>query len=92
MLGIILTAIITATITAIVVASWRGKARGQGDASIFITTILLIEEVNSMAEELGYKDIRDYWLNKKGEQYAKNGMTNLKNAMNYINEIKGSIK
>lgn len=88
LLTIMLTAVITAFITAILVASWGGRARGQGDASIYITTILLIEEVNLMAEKLGYKDIGEYWLKTKGEEYAKNGITNLTNALNYINLTK----
>lgn len=88
MLPIILTALITAIITAIFVASWGGKARGQGDASIYVTTTLLIKEVNLMAEKLGYKDVGDYWLKTKGEEYAKTGIANLTNALNYINLTK----
>lgn len=88
MLPIILTAVITAIVTTIFVTYWSGSAKGQGDASIYVTTALLIKEVNLMAEKLGYKDIGEYWLKTKGEEYAKIGVNNLVNATNYINLTK----
>lgn len=84
-LAIVLTAIITAVITTILVASWGGHARGQGDASIRITTLFLIRESGLMAKELGYEDMYQYWLAKNGKEYAETGTTNIKNAINYMN-------
>ena len=88
MLPIILTAVITAIVTAIFVTYWSGSAKGQGDASIYVTTTLLIKEINLMAEKLGYKDVGEYWTKTKGEEYAKIGVNNLVNAINYINLTK----
>ena len=87
MLSIILTIVITAIITAIFVASWGGRARGQGGASLFISVTMLINEINSMAKKMGYKDVSDYWVKVKGKKYAETGMLNLKNTLDYIDSL-----
>lgn len=81
MLQIIITAIITFVITTL----WASYSHGKGNRNISISFKALINDLNELSTKLGYKDIQNYWIKTKGQEYADKAKINITNAIKFLN-------
>jgi hypothetical protein len=79
-----MTIIITAVITFFVVSLWSKFAYTKGNKNLYVSFEALSNELNQLARELGHKDIYDYWIEKKGQDYAERGKRNINNALKFL--------
>jgi hypothetical protein len=76
----------TAFITFIVVSLWSKYSYTKGNKNLYVSFEALNNELNQLAQELGHKDIYDYWSEKKGQDYAERGKQNIDNALKFLRE------
>ncbi|MFA6416129.1 MAG: hypothetical protein WCW56_01445 [Candidatus Paceibacterota bacterium] len=78
--------IITAVLTFIITSLWAKYSYSKGHKNLDICFKGLVNDLNQMSKELGFKDIEDYWTNKKGEEYSKRGIANIENSIDWLKD------
>lgn len=78
--------IITVVITFVIVFLWSKYAYTKGNKNLYVSFEALKNELDYLSQELGYKDIYDYWNKKKGQAYAERGKQNINNALKFLRE------
>lgn len=80
----ILAIVLTAVITFVITALWGKYAYTKGHKNLYISFEALQNELDSLSQKLGHKDIYDYWLHAKGKEYADRGIQNINNALGFL--------
>jgi hypothetical protein len=79
-MNIVFTVIITFVITAL----WQWIASKKVNETLNNAFLGLINDMNEMAIQLGYKDVIDYYQKVKGETYAQNAQMNIENTFKVL--------
>jgi hypothetical protein len=76
-MGIVIAVVITFFLTVL----WQMWASRANKLPLRAVINALTNELDMMAEKLGYANITDYWKATNGDKYAKDASKNVKNAL-----------